>query len=46
MFLDEPHTATKNYKSLRAKVGTELLAKGDRLEPYYVAAFAGYKLEL
>jgi hypothetical protein len=46
MFLDEPHTTTKNYKSLRAKAGTEIFARHHRLEPYYVAAFAAYKLEL
>jgi hypothetical protein len=46
MFLDEPHTATKNYKSLRAKVGSNIFAKEHKLEPYYVAAFAAYKLEL
>jgi hypothetical protein len=46
MFMDEPHTATKNYKSLRARVGTDLFAKDDKLAPYYVAAFAAYKLEL
>jgi hypothetical protein len=46
MFLDEPHTTTKNYKSLRAKVGTDIFARQHKLEPYYVAAFAAYKLEL
>jgi len=46
MFLDEPHTATRNYKSLRTKVGTDIFARSHRLEPYYVAALAGYKLEL
>jgi hypothetical protein len=46
MFMDEPHTATKNYKSLRARVGTDLFVKEHQLAPYYVAAFTGYKLEL
>jgi len=46
MFLDEPHTTTKNYKSLRARVGTDIFAKHHRLEPYYVAAFTAYKLEV
>jgi hypothetical protein len=45
MFLDEPHTSTKNYKSLRSRVGLTIFAKDDRLEPYHVAAFAAYKLE-
>jgi hypothetical protein len=46
MFLNEPHTATKNYKSLRAKVGSDLFAREHKLAPYYVAAFTAYKLEL
>lgn len=46
MFLNEPHTATKNYKSLRARVGTDIFSRGHQLGPYYVAAFAAYKLEL
>ena len=46
MFLNEPHTTTKNYKSLRPRAGTDIFARSHRLEPYYVAAFAAYKLEL
>lgn len=46
MFLNEPHTAAKNYKSLRTRVGTDVFAKGHQLGPYYVAAFGAYKLEL
>jgi hypothetical protein len=46
IFLDEPHTSAKSYKTLRSKVGTEIYVKGHRLEPYYVAALAAYKLEL
>jgi len=46
MFLNEPHTATRNYRSLRTKVGETIFVKTDKLEPYYVAAFAAYKLEL
>lgn len=46
MFLGEPHTATKNYKSLRTEVGETVFVEGHRLEPYYVAAFTAYKLEL
>ncbi len=45
MFLEEPHTSTKNYKSLRSRVGTAIFCKDHRLEPYYVAAYAAYKLE-
>ena len=46
MFLREPHTAAKSYKSLRARVGTDIFVKGHKLEPYYVAALTAYKLEL
>lgn len=46
MFLEEPHTSAKSYKTLRTKVGTEIYVKGHRLEPYHVAALAAYKLEL
>jgi hypothetical protein len=46
MFLGEPHTTAKSYKTLRARVGTDIFAKGHRLEPYYVAALSAYRLEL
>jgi hypothetical protein len=45
MFLGEPHRTTRNYAALRAKVGAEIFGKDHRLEPYYVAAFALYRLE-
>jgi hypothetical protein len=45
MFLEEPHTSTKTYKSLRSRVGSTIFAKDDKLEPYYVAAYTAYKLE-
>jgi hypothetical protein len=46
MFLGEPHTTAKNYKLLRARIGTEIFVKGHKLEPYYVAALTAYRLEL
>jgi hypothetical protein len=45
MFLGEPHRTTRNYSSLKSKVGKDIFGKGDRMEPYYTAAFALYKLE-
>ncbi len=45
MFLDEAHRTTRNYAALKAKVGKEIFGKGHRMEPYYTAAFALYKLE-
>lgn len=45
MFLEEPHTTTKNYRALLDKVGKEIFKDGDHLEPYYIAAFANYRLD-
>jgi len=45
MFLAEPHRATRSYAALKAKVGTEIFVKGQRMDPYYTAAYALYKLE-
>lgn len=45
MFLNEPHRATRNYQGLKNKVGKEIFASNQRMEPYYVAAFAIYKTD-
>jgi hypothetical protein len=45
MFLNEPHGTTRNYARLLERIGADIFAKGQRPEPYYVAAFALYKLE-
>jgi AIPR protein len=45
MFLEEPHGTTRNYTALRGKVGKEIFVDGHRMEPYYTAAFALYRLE-
>lgn len=45
MFLNEPHRTTKNYKSVKAKLGKDIFAKHQRLEPYYAAALAAYRVE-
>ncbi len=45
MFLNEPHRTTRNYSGLTNRVGRDIFAKGHRMEPYYTAAFALYKLE-
>jgi hypothetical protein len=45
MFLNEPHRTTRNYAALSARVGRDIFVEGQRLEPYYTAAFALYKLE-
>lgn len=45
MFLDEPTRATRSPKIIRGLVGEKIFKGGDRLEPYYVAAYAAYRLE-
>ena len=45
MFLNEPHRTTRNYKGLRAKIGSTIFGKGHKSEPYYCSAFSLYKLE-
>src|SRR5260221_2203874 len=45
MFLDEPHRTTRNFRALLDKVGREIFGPDDRLEPYFVAASAMYRLE-
>ncbi len=45
MFLEEPHRTTRNFNSLLDKVGKEIFVEGHKLDPYYVAAFALYRLE-
>jgi AIPR protein len=45
MFLNEPERTTRNYARLLERIGGAIFAKGQRPDPYYVAAFALYKLE-
>jgi len=45
MFIGEPHRTTRNYARIADQVGTQIFAEGHRLEPYYVAGFALYKLD-
>ncbi len=45
MFVTEPHRTTRNYRAIKDKVGNEIFGDGHRLEPYYTAAFALYKIE-
>ncbi len=45
MFLNDPHRAARYYSDLRAQVGSKIFNESHKLEPYYVAAFAFYKLE-
>lgn len=45
MFLNLPHRTTRNYRALLEQIGTGIFNVEHRLEPYYVAAFAHYRLE-
>ena len=45
MFLELPHRTTRNYKALRAAIGTDIFGRDHRLEPYYVAGYAHFRLE-
>ncbi|MGE4340308.1 MAG: AIPR family protein, partial [Pigmentiphaga sp.] len=45
MFLQEPHRATRSYRRILDRVGSDLFVPTDKLEPYYVAALASYRLE-
>jgi AIPR protein len=45
VFLNEPHATTRSFGLLRDKVGTEIFGETHKLDPYYVAAFALYRLE-
>jgi hypothetical protein len=45
MFLEEPHRATRSYRRLLDRVGVDLFAVNHRLDPYYLAALASYRLE-
>jgi hypothetical protein len=45
VFLEEPHRATRSYRTLLEGVGKTFFAADHRLEPYYVAAFTLYRLE-
>ena len=44
MFLSDPHTVARSYKSIRSKIGGDIFGKSHRLEPYYTAAVTLYKL--
>jgi len=45
MLPGEPHRTTKNYSALLDQVGKNIFGNDHRLEPYYLAAIALYRLE-
>ena len=44
-FLEQPHRTTRNFKALLKAIGTDIFGPDHTLEPYYVAAYAYYRLE-
>ncbi len=44
-FLEEPHRTTRTYSALLQQLGKSIFGPDDRLEPYYYAASAHYRLE-
>lgn len=44
-FLEEPHRTTRTYGALIQQLGKSIFGPEDRLEPYYYAASAHYRLE-
>jgi hypothetical protein len=45
MFLELPHRTTRNYKALLNQVGAEIFHSEHKVTPYYVSAFAHYRME-
>ena len=45
IFRELPHKTTRNYKALLREIGKEIFGNDHRVEPYYTAALAHYRLE-
>ncbi len=45
IFKEIPHSATRNYRSIRDDIGTEIFASGDKEVAYYYAAYSWFVLE-
>jgi hypothetical protein len=45
MFLQDPHSTVRRYKSLSDRVGKDIFVAGHKPDPYYTAAFANYCLD-
>ena len=45
IFLEEPHRTTRTYRALLQQLGKSIFGPQDRLEPYYYAAAAYYRME-
>jgi hypothetical protein len=45
VFMELPHRTTRTYKALLRTVGTDIFNATHKLEPYYAAAYAHYRLD-
>lgn len=45
MFLNEPHRALGYSNEFTSQIGTKIFNDTHRLDPYYTAAYAHYRLE-
>jgi hypothetical protein len=45
MFMEEPHSTIRSYRSLSDRIGKDIFAKEHKPIAYYTAAFALYRLE-
>lgn len=45
MFQSQPDRTTRNYRLIRERLGTTIFGSDHKLEPYYAAALASYRLE-
>lgn len=45
IFLELPHRTTRNYKALLQKIGEDIFHSDHCLEPYYVSAYANYRMD-
>jgi hypothetical protein len=45
MFLQDPHSTIRRYKSLSDRVGKDIFLASHKPDPYYTAAYANYGLE-
>ncbi|GAA0244988.1 AIPR family protein [Cryptosporangium japonicum] len=45
MFVDSPHRAIRYYQDLQEQVGRTIFNEDHKVDPYYVAGYAHYRLE-
>jgi hypothetical protein len=45
MFLSDPHSTIRSYKTLAVRVGKDIFVQRQKLDPYYTASYALYRLE-